>query len=170
MFRGIALSGTWSRGFWAIGLMLALGSCVSAQMPNTSPKFRVTATSERLEMIVNTSRILEMDFKVPRMLVNNTDIVQATPLSPNEVQLSALKPGVTQLNLWDEQNTVHSIDVLVIGDARELTALLETQFPEASLKVTPLTTSVVISGFVPSMEMIGRVMQVADTIPRSSTI
>lgn len=129
---------------------------------SASPKFRVVGASERLEMIVNTSRILEMDFKVPRMLVNNTDIVQATPLSPQEVQISALRPGVTNLNLWDEQNRIHTVDILVIGDARELKALLESEFPEASLKVTPLSNSVVISGFVPSADMVSRIISIAE--------
>src|SRR5690606_38294188 len=88
-----------------------------------SPKFRVVNASERLEMIVNSSRILAMDFKVPRMLVNNPDIVQATPLSPREIQVSALRPGVTNLNIWDENNRIHTVDILVVGDARELKAL-----------------------------------------------
>ncbi|GIW94089.1 MAG: histidine kinase [Pirellulaceae bacterium] len=125
------------------------------------PKFRVVDRSERLEMVVNTSRILEMGFKVPRMLVNNTDIISATPLSPNEVQISALKPGFTHLNLWDEQNQVHTVDVLVVGDARELAALLEAQFPDASLKVTPLANNVVISGYAPSAEMVQRIIRIA---------
>jgi pilus assembly protein CpaC len=163
MFQPLAITRATARGICCLFLFSV---CSLAALPATaqppSPKFRVSASTERMELIVNTSRILEMDFKVPRMLVNNTDIVQATPLSPNEVQVSALKPGVTQLNVWDEQNRVHSIDILVIGDARELTALLESQFPEASLKVTPLTSSVVLSGYVPSLEMLSRVMQVAE--------
>ncbi len=113
-------------------------------------------------MIVNSSRILEMDFKVPRMLVNNPDIVQATPLSPREIQVSALRPGVTNLNIWDENNRIHTVDILVVGDARELKALLESEFPEASLKVTPLSNSVVISGFVPSADMVSRIISIAE--------
>ncbi len=125
------------------------------------PKFRVVDRSERLEMVVNTSRILEMAFKVPRMLVNNTDIIAATPLSPSEVQISALKPGFTHLNLWDEQNQVHTVDVLVVGDARELAALLQAQFPDASLKVTPLANNVVVSGYAPSADMVQRIIRIA---------
>jgi pilus assembly protein CpaC len=112
-------------------------------------------------MVVNTSRILEMKFQVPRMLVNNPDIIAATPLSPTEVQISALKPGFTHLNLWDEQNRVHTVDVLVIGDARELAALLESQFPDASLKVTPLANNAVISGYAPSADMVQRIIRIA---------
>ena len=44
--------------------------------------------------------------------MNNPEIVKATPLSPNQVQVSAFKPGVTQINLWDE-NQVYTVDVVV---------------------------------------------------------
>jgi pilus assembly protein CpaC len=128
----------------------------------SSPNFRVDESVERLEMIVRTSRILSMDFKVPRMLVNNTEIVKVTPLSPNQIQISALKPGVTQLNVWNEDDRVISIDVVVYGDARELENMLKVQFPEASLRVQPLAASVMISGFVPEAEMMSRIIETAN--------
>lgn len=126
-----------------------------------SPNFKVDESVDRLEMIVRTSRILTMDYRVPRMLVNNTDIVKVTPLSPNQIQVSALKPGVTQLNIWNEDDNVVSIDVVVYGDARELENMLKLQFPEASIRVQPLSSSVVISGFVPESEMMSRVVEMA---------
>lgn len=153
----------------ALGLLLVMGllcRSTSAQTPTSSwvspePKYRVVESNQRLEMVVNTSRILEMKFKVPRMLVNNPNVIAATPLSPNEVQVSALKPGFTHLNLWDEKDQVHTVDVLVIGDARELAALLESQFPDASLKVTPLASNAVISGYAPSADMVQRIIRIA---------
>ena len=45
--------------------------------------------AERLEMTVNTSRVVEFPFDVPRMLVNNPDLVRVVPISPKSVQLSA---------------------------------------------------------------------------------
>ena len=59
-------------------------------------------------MTVNTSRILTLEHNVPRMLVNNTEVVRATPLSPNQVQLSALRAGATQVNMWDENDKVYT--------------------------------------------------------------
>ena len=56
-------------------------------------------------MIVNTSRILTLDQKIPQAQVNNPDILDLAPLSPTQVQISAKKPGVTQVNLWGEDKT-----------------------------------------------------------------
>ena len=48
------------------------------------------------------------------------ELVKVTPLSAKDIQISAKKAGVTQVNLWDEDGQIHSIDVLIYGDAREL--------------------------------------------------
>src|SRR5690606_8147188 len=66
-----------------------------------------------------------------------------------------------QVNLWDEQQRVFTVDVIVRPDARELEELLKTEFPDASLTLRPLSQSVVISGNVPTPEMVSRIVTVA---------
>ncbi|MCE9547788.1 MAG: pilus assembly protein N-terminal domain-containing protein [Planctomycetia bacterium] len=113
---------------------------------------------QRLEMTVSTSRILSMPRKIPRAQVNNPEILELQPLTPNKIQLVAKKPGVTQIILWDEKEQVQSIDVLVYADARALVMLLRSQFPTASLHVVPLANSVVISGYVARPDEVSRVI------------
>ena len=64
-------------------------------------------------MTVNASRVVEFPFAVPRMLVNNPDLVRVTPISDRSIQLSALRAGVTQLNVWDSDNNVTSLDLIM---------------------------------------------------------
>ncbi len=122
----------------------------------------VQGATQRLEMVANSSRILTLDKKIPQAQVNNPEILEITPLSPTKVQIFAKNPGVTQVNLWDENDEVYSIDVIVYGDARELTMLLNTQFPKASLKVIPLANSVVISGYVDDPDAMERIIEIAE--------
>ena len=147
-------------------LIVALSAAAavsSAQVPSTGgPTFRVDGPSQRLEMVINTSRILTLDKKVPRIQVNNPELVRAQPLSPYKVQLAAVRPGVTQVNLWDENDQVYTVDVLILGDARELQMLLESEFPNSALKVRPLASSVVISGFVDRPENVSRIVRMAE--------
>jgi pilus assembly protein CpaC len=131
------------------------------QPPAQTINYRVNSAAQRLEMIVNTSRILTLDANVPRVFVNNPEMVRATPLSPNQIQISALRPGVTQVNMWDEAQRVFTVDVIVRPDSRELEDLLKTEFPDAALKLRPLSQSVVISGNVPTPEMVSRIVTVA---------
>ena len=62
-----------------------------------SPKIirRISQESGRLEITTNSSRILTLDKQIPRVQVNNPELVAVTPLSATQVQISAKKPGVT---------------------------------------------------------------------------
>ena len=124
--------------------------------------FKVQGTNERLEMVVNSSRILTMDQKVPQVQAANPDVVELTPLSATQVQLLAKKAGVTQVNLWDENQKVHVIDVVIFPDARELSMLLQSQFPTTALRVVPTANSVILSGHVDDPNQISRIIQIAE--------
>ena len=129
---------------------------------NASLVYKVGGAGDRLEMTVHTSRILTMDQKVPQAQVNNPDVLTLTPLSPNQIQISAKATGVTQVNLWGEDRKLHTIDVIVYGDAQELAMILRTTFPKAVLKVVPVSNAVLISGFVDKAEHIARIVQIAE--------
>lgn len=123
---------------------------------------QVTGPSQREEMTVNTSRILTLDKKIPQAQVNNPDVLDITALSPNQIQIFAKKPGVTQVNLWDEKGNIYTVDVIVFGDARELDLLLKSQFPNCSIKVIPIASGVLLSGYVDQQEHVSRIIQIAE--------
>ena len=124
--------------------------------------FVVTEGTQRMEMVVNSSRILTMDRDIPRVLVNNREIVRVTPISPTQVQVSALAAGVTQINLWDTDGAVRSVDVIVYPDARRLEMVLRAEFPNAAIRVRPLDNSVILAGYVDRPEVIGQVVAIAE--------
>ncbi len=158
------------RSAFSIGLSLALALWLSAdsaraqslQLEADPIVHKITAATERMEMTANTSRLLTLDQPIPRAQVNNREILELTPLSPNEVQVFAKKPGVTQINLWNEDNKVHTIDVMVFGDARELAMLIRTEFPHATIRVKPLAQSVVLSGFVDRQDHVSQIIRIAE--------
>jgi pilus assembly protein CpaC len=162
---------TWLRALYAhiacavlaAGAILAPPASLSAQEPVAAPgvKFKVQGAAERLEMTVNTSRILEFEFDVPKMLVNNPDLVRVIPISPRSVQISAVKAGVTQVNVWDSDGKVTSIDLIILGDVQELDLILKTEFPEANVRLRPLNSSLFVTGFVPKAEMVPQITRIA---------
>ena len=126
-------------------------------------KYQVHAGSQRITMKANRSKILFIEgTQIPRVLVDNPDLVNAMAISPSEIQLAARKPGVTNVNLWDSNAMLYSIEVVVYGDARELELLLEAEFPDASLRVRQLSTSLVLSGWVERPETVERVVRIAE--------
>ena len=123
---------------------------------------QIRGASERMELTANTSRIIKLEQKIPKVQVNNKDLLDITPLSPNEVQVFAKKPGVTQINLWDEVGNIHTIDVVVYGDARELEQVLASQFPRSSVKVRPIANSVILGGYVDNQEYVSGMVRIAE--------
>jgi pilus assembly protein CpaC len=124
--------------------------------------YRVQAVQDHLEMTVNSSRILTLDQKIPQAQVNNPDVLDLVPLSPNQVQISARKAGVTQVNLWGEDKRIFTVSVVVFGDARELRALLQTLFPKAALTLVPAGNAITISGFVDDQNAVPKIVRVAE--------
>jgi len=134
----------------------------AADLPPPAILHKVTGATERQEMTVNTSRILTLDLKIPQAQVNNPEILELTPLAPNQIQVFAKKTGVTQVNLWDENQRVYTIDFIVVGDAQELAMVLRTEFPDAALRIKPVSNGVLISGYVPEAEQVTSIVRIAE--------
>src|SRR4051812_3167531 len=146
-----------------LGIALAAPAAASAQEPAAPPgvKYTVLGQADRLTMTVNTSRILEFPFDVPKVMVNNKDLVNLIPLTARSIQVSALKQGTTQLNVWSSDDKITSIDIIINGDVQELEGILRTEFPEASLRLRTLNSSLHISGFVPKAESVAQILAIA---------
>lgn len=155
--------GKWlAAGLMSLPLLTSTPTPVAAQSIGPQPVVhRVEGANGRLELIVNSSRLLKLDQKIPRVQVNNPDLVELTPLSPTEVQASAKKTGVTQINLWDEAGQIHTLDVIVYGDTRELEMVLRTLYPNASIKVLPLSNAAVVSGYLDDVNQMNKIIEIA---------
>src|SRR3989304_2575730 len=161
------------RTFAPLAIVCSIAYISRAQNPERSgqapePKlppainFDMKSPSERMEMTVHTSRIVTIGQKISQAQVNNPEILDVTPLSPTQVQVSAKTSGVTQLNIWGEDQKIFTIDVIVYGDAQELRMMLRSQFPNAALTVIPVGNSVLISGYVDKPEHIDRIIRITE--------
>ncbi len=122
----------------------------------------ISQSIERLEMLVKSSRILTLEDRIPKFQVHNEDVLGATPVSQNQIQIFAKAPGTTQLNLWDTNDKLYTVDVIVLADAREVEGILSSQLPLASLKVMPINTSAIVSGTVTSVDDVDRAVAIVE--------
>jgi pilus assembly protein CpaC len=76
--------------------------------------------------------------------------------------LSALKAGLTQLSVWDENKVEHTVDVVVTPDGRELQMLIKSEFPDSEVRVRPLAQSVYLSGYVPDPASVSSIVRIAE--------
>ncbi len=118
---------------WLPGAVLGQQPSAASSPPVLLQKpsilYKVQSSGERLEMMVHTSRIVTMDRKIAQAQVDNPEILDLTPLSPNQIQVSSKAAGITQLNLWDEDKKYYAVSVIVERDAQELSMLLQATFP-----------------------------------------
>src|SRR4051812_21762691 len=147
---------------YAAALAFVLPGAVQAQNTDSESVVRkISNLSEKLELTTNSSRILTLDKNIPRVQVNNPELLAVTPLSATQVQISAKKAGATQANLWDDEGKIHTVDVLIYGDARELEVALQTQFPHASIKVFRYSETLILTGYVDRPDHVSPIMQLA---------
>ncbi len=141
-------------------------------LPNPQPAvaYRLHGGNERLQMVVNTSRILTIGQKIPQAQVNDPQVVTITPLSPTEVQISAQKPGVTQVNLWGEDQRIYTLDLIVFGDAQELNMIIRQEFPNSTVKAIALSKGVLLTGYVDQPESISRIVKMAEQFYSKNTV
>lgn len=122
----------------------------------------ISSQSDKVELTTNSSRILTLGKKIPRVQVNNPELLTVTPLSDKDIQISAKKVGITQINLWDEDDNIHTIDVLIYGDVQELEHALKVQFPHSSIRVYRYTESLVLKGFVDQPTHVSQIQRLAE--------
>ncbi|MCC7086027.1 MAG: pilus assembly protein N-terminal domain-containing protein [Pirellulales bacterium] len=121
----------------------------------------VRAANERMDIIANSSRVLTLDQNIPRAQVNNKEILELTPLSPREIQVFAKKPGVTQINLWNDKGQLFTIDCIVSADARELSETIRSLFPNANIQVHPIGTGVLLTGYIDRDDQVTTIINIA---------
>ncbi len=121
----------------------------------------IRSPQERVNMTLNSSIILVTELNIPRVQVDNPELLTLTPLAAKQVQVHAKKTGMTEVTLWDEDNHVYTVDVSVYGDTRELTELLKSEFPGAAITVRPTAAGVVLGGFVDRADDVNRIITMA---------
>jgi pilus assembly protein CpaC len=140
------------------GYAEAAGKLTSA----TSVRHDITQAVERLDILVKSSRILSLPERIPKFQVQNEEVLSATPVSQNQVQIFGKVPGSTQINLWDTEDKLYTVEVTVMADAREVEGILAAQLPLASLKVMPVMNSAVVSGYVTSVDDVDRAVAITE--------
>lgn len=121
----------------------------------------VDRAMSRLELISKTSRLLQFEYDVPELVVDNQSVIRATPIASDKVLLTALKPGIATITVSDAAGKTQTINVLVQGDVRALELVLQQFFPNSRIRATALETGVVLSGTLARADEVNGALQVA---------
>ncbi|MBX3422081.1 MAG: pilus assembly protein N-terminal domain-containing protein [Pirellulaceae bacterium] len=118
-------------------------------LANSALNVTTNGNRQLLEMIVNTSREIVAEHPFRRVRIQNPEVIKAIPLEGgNRLQVSAVRTGVTQVDLLGADESVATVEVMVMGDVRELETILRRTFPQATLELTPIAQGIIVNGFV----------------------
>lgn len=145
----------------ASALLMCSGASAQFVQQDASLIRKISGASDKLEITTNSSRILTLETRIPRVQVNNPELLSVTALSATQIQVSAKKAGVTAVNLWDEEGNIHTVDVYIYGDVRELEHALKTQFPNSSVRVYRYSNSLVLAGFIDRPDYVTPIVEMA---------
>jgi pilus assembly protein CpaC len=124
-------------------------------------RFVVTESVDSVELIAGTSRRLKFEYKVPELMIENPEVISATPVAPNEILISGLKPGVSTITVSDANKNLQTIRIHVTVDTRQLEMAFRTHFPDSEIKVHALQTGVLLGGNVARADQVSNIMSVA---------
>lgn len=151
-------------GFFGCLATLAV-SCVSSNalafQGISGPRFEVNESVESLNIIAGSARRLKFAYQVPELMVENPEVIQASPVSSNEVLITGLKPGVSSITISDPDKNLQTIAIEVLVDTRKLTLAFKEYFPDSSIKVHPLNSGVILAGHVARADQVANIMAVA---------
>lgn len=82
----------------------AITNSVPSVVPKTGTKIRISTA---------TSTVLTSKAPVPRVLISDPSVCRVVPISPNQIQVTALAKGVSSVDLWDENGTITTYRIAV---------------------------------------------------------
>lgn len=132
-------------------------------MTNSAVSIDNAASRQSVQMVINTSREITAEQPFKRVRIQNPAVLNAIPLEGgNRLQVSALTTGITQIDLVGADDSIHTIEVMVLGDVRELEAVLRQNFPDGNIQVMPVQQGAIVSGFVTNDEHVEQVITIAE--------
>ena len=116
---------------------------------------------ERLRVLAGRSLVIRSPEPLKRVSVTNEQVAYAIIVSPNQVVIHGIKPGIVTLVLWDEKEDMRPFDLEVQLDLRSPAEVLRRLFPSENIEVSQSGSGLVLRGTVSTQEVADRVLNVA---------
>lgn len=131
--------------------------------PNANePLVNIKADRSSLTVIERFSKVVQFNNRITRVDGFDPETLTVTALSPTQLRIQALAPGVTTLVVTDQQNRIYTVEIFVTGDVRHLQAYIDRFFPKAAVKAVAVRDSVVLRGWVTKPEHITELVEIAE--------
>jgi pilus assembly protein CpaC len=150
--------------FKRVALCAAAGGALLAAQPALAQVSVATGVGAgELDVPVNKSQVLRADRPYTKALIGNPEIADIVPISDTAVYVLGKKPGTTSLTLYNRDQLIAVVDVVVGPDVTSLKHQLSELLPGADVSARMSNNAVVLEGMVRNSVDADRAMQIADT-------
>lgn len=131
---------------------------------SSSPVYRIRDSRNELTLTEKFSSFIEHTARIRRVMDFDEAVITVQPveLTPTQIRVYAMSPGVTTITLTDELNRTYSIEVFVQGDVRALEAYIRRKYPNDTITIDEISdTAVRLDGWVSEPENISEIEAIA---------
>src|SRR3954464_11402392 len=115
----------------------------------------------KVALVMNKSTVLATRTAYKRVSVGAPDVADVNPIGPNNILVTAKKPGTTQLIVWDDADRSQVVDLAVQVDLAALQEQFKQQFPSSKIDVSMANGQVVLRGQAPNLVAAEQAVQLA---------
>ena len=114
-----------------------------------------------LHVLANRSTVIKTRVPYKNVSIAQPDVADVSLVGPQDILLTAKKPGNTQLIIWDDEDRSQVVEVSVGFDLQALQNQIGRIFPASRIEVSSLNGTVALRGRVPNLQEAERAEQVA---------
>ena len=121
------------------------------QTPDTSASMPVKPLPYSEPIFLNAGEVkdLSFDFKIPKIMVKDSAVLTAQPISAKKIKFTAAALGKTEVYVFNIDRKAQILRFRIVPDVRDLKSKVEKEFPDAKIDITGTT-----EGFV---NLVGKV-------------
>ncbi len=119
------------------------------------------AATRSLAVAVGRSLTVEAAAPFARVSVSNPAVAEPVAISPTQLVVNGLKPGVVSLVMWPKEGQPIVYELIVHIDHRALEQQMQAIFPSERVRVQTSKDSIVLTGPVSSADVAGKIKQLA---------
>ena len=136
-------------------------AAADTQPQNTGSILRTAPKDGTLHLMANRSLVVKTRVPFKNVSISQPEVADVSLVGPNDILLTAKKPGNTQLIVWDDEDRSEVIEIQVESDLHDLQSQMSKIFPGSKIEVTGLNGTIALRGRVPSLQVAEQALEVA---------
>jgi pilus assembly protein CpaC len=122
---------------------------------------RGTTKDGAVNLLTNRSTVIKTRVPYKNVSIAQPDVADVNLVGPQDILVTAKKPGNTQLVIWDDEDRSQVVDVVVSFDIQALQEQVREVFPDSKIEVVNLNGSIALRGRVPNVQVAEQATELA---------